>query len=280
MDEAERDPRRRPNRTPEDVDRDATVQGQPVLYVTSEGPLRGRLLEVRPGRQVIGREAKADLCLADPYVSRVHALLTNAHGAVRVEDAGSGNGTSLNGEPLVGTVVLRSGDVLRFGWVEVVFDDGRGTPPPVAPGAVAPPEATIDNPALADRAAHGPDRREPSSVPASAEPLSWRSLALASLAAVISAAFVSKLNVGVVGVWLTAAVAPLIPLFVTTSGPRQPARVVAAAWLALVITFTGFTLPEGLRGHALFAKRDFTFLPEKGGVEAHPGHALPGPGRW
>ena len=73
------------------------------------------------GTLVVGREAGADLVLADPRVSRRHLEISTAPDAVRFRDLGSSNGTRLNGEPK-SEGELRCGDVLGVGDSELAVD--------------------------------------------------------------------------------------------------------------------------------------------------------------
>jgi pSer/pThr/pTyr-binding forkhead associated (FHA) protein len=95
----------------------------PMFVVTSDGPLRGRLLVVDADEQVLGRRENSDLQLPDPHVSRAHAVIRRASGAVWVEDLGSTGGTFVNGESVTGSQALRHGDSVRFGTVETRFED-------------------------------------------------------------------------------------------------------------------------------------------------------------
>lgn len=63
----------------------------------------------------IGRSENSDIFLVDPSVSRNHATVKVENGVVEVADLGSTNGTFVNGERIVGTRRLVSGDVLTFG---------------------------------------------------------------------------------------------------------------------------------------------------------------------
>lgn len=63
---------------------------------------------------VIGRGRGADLRLAEPTVSRVHAALGFDGLAFFVQDLGSTNGTRRNGEPC-GRKPLRDGDEIQIG---------------------------------------------------------------------------------------------------------------------------------------------------------------------
>jgi hypothetical protein len=72
----------------------------------------------------VGRARNNDLVLRHGSVSKFHAWFRcDEEGTFYVGDAGSRNGTLVNGEPLVGSapVSLFSGDVLQFGSVEAVF---------------------------------------------------------------------------------------------------------------------------------------------------------------
>lgn len=63
---------------------------------------------------VIGRDARSDVVLRGPHVSRRHARLRFRGGVWAIQDLGSTNGTLLNGCPLArGT--LRPGDILSIG---------------------------------------------------------------------------------------------------------------------------------------------------------------------
>ncbi|HVR46262.1 MAG TPA: FHA domain-containing protein [Candidatus Binatia bacterium] len=80
-----------------------------LLEVLS-GPLDGKTWAFE--REItIGRDdAKAEACLAlDRYVSRRHARLQIAAGAIRLTDLRSRNGTRLDGKAVVGAVPLPVG---------------------------------------------------------------------------------------------------------------------------------------------------------------------------
>jgi len=95
----------------------------PMFVVTSEGPLRGRVLVVDDDELVLGRRSDSDLRLEDPHVSRAHAVIRKAAGAVWLEDLGSTGGTVVNGETVTGSQALKHGDSVKFGTVETRFED-------------------------------------------------------------------------------------------------------------------------------------------------------------
>lgn len=71
---------------------------------------------VKDGTTSLGRAATSDIVLkSDDYVSGSHARVTRHGGLHYVEDAGSTNGTFVNGRKAVGATPLRSGDVFKVG---------------------------------------------------------------------------------------------------------------------------------------------------------------------
>jgi hypothetical protein len=70
---------------------------------------------------VIGRSSQCDLMLLDPEVSRRHARLDSQDGVVYVSDAGSSNGTFLNGRRIEGAAELRRGDTIDVGTTRLTF---------------------------------------------------------------------------------------------------------------------------------------------------------------
>ena len=87
-----------------------------VLTSTDEEPV---ILRIGPGSvKTIGRMAQADFILDAPLVSRVHCKLTVSRGGdLEVEDAGSTNGTLVNGQRITRSP-LKAGDSLTIGRVE------------------------------------------------------------------------------------------------------------------------------------------------------------------
>ncbi|MCA9579283.1 MAG: FHA domain-containing protein, partial [Myxococcales bacterium] len=75
------------------------------------------------GELVIGRSTDVSLRLADPTVSRRHAKLVVAADAVLVFDLESQNGTFVDGELVVGSRALASGEVIEISESAIVFHD-------------------------------------------------------------------------------------------------------------------------------------------------------------
>ena len=95
------------------------LAGEPAppyaFLVVLSGAARGQTLVVDRLPVELGRSADADLVLLDDSVSRRHAVLRGDRGALEVEDVGSSNGTSINGNPMVGALTLLDGDLVTFG---------------------------------------------------------------------------------------------------------------------------------------------------------------------
>jgi Inner membrane component of T3SS, cytoplasmic domain/Domain of unknown function (DUF1707) len=71
----------------------------------------------------IGRDAACDLVLPDMTVSRSHAGLRREAGGWLLSDAGSTNGTRLNGWRVTEPVLLRAGDRVTFGSMTMVVTE-------------------------------------------------------------------------------------------------------------------------------------------------------------
>lgn len=85
-----------------------------------KGPkeLRGVNITVR-GPVIVGRSAGADIVIGANYVSARHARFTTMGQNLFVEDLGSTNGTSVNGQPITDPVALRSNDIVAVGDVSI-----------------------------------------------------------------------------------------------------------------------------------------------------------------
>ena len=71
----------------------------PKFVVLSE-QLRGRMFELNQDEITIGRSDERTICLKDPTVSTLHCKITRNDGKFMIADAGSTNGTKVNGNPL------------------------------------------------------------------------------------------------------------------------------------------------------------------------------------
>lgn len=88
------------------------------------GPWSGRQFPLE-GLVSVGRVQGNTLQIDDGSVSRKHAELEVTPDGVILRDAGSANGTLLNGEPMDQEFVLQPGDVIQFGVVEFSFESNE-----------------------------------------------------------------------------------------------------------------------------------------------------------
>ncbi|MBN2717211.1 MAG: FHA domain-containing protein [Deltaproteobacteria bacterium] len=72
-------------------------------------------IEAPEGRFDIGRSLECHLVLDDPSVSRVHATIIREKDQLLLEDRGSRNGCTLNGNQVSGVVRLQDGDMVGIG---------------------------------------------------------------------------------------------------------------------------------------------------------------------
>ncbi len=78
-------------------------------------------VELREGESIIGRSRTSAVHIPETTVSRQHAKVTVAGGAVTLTDLGSANGTLVNDEKVEGTRPLADGDRLLVGDAELVI---------------------------------------------------------------------------------------------------------------------------------------------------------------
>ena len=93
----------------------------PKFVVLSEH-LRGQTFELSQDEITIGRSDERTICLKDPTVSTLHCKVTRTETGFSIVDAGSTNGTKINGKPLEGEYELHSGDTVRIGAFELLYD--------------------------------------------------------------------------------------------------------------------------------------------------------------
>jgi sigma-B regulation protein RsbU (phosphoserine phosphatase) len=98
----------------------------PAIHVR---PPSGASFEVplRSVRLTIGRSSRNDLCLNDPFVSRLHAEIRRDGESFVLYDSGSANGTYHNGQRIDSSAALQFGDVIRIGETELRVADGTTT---------------------------------------------------------------------------------------------------------------------------------------------------------
>ncbi len=74
----------------------------------------------------IGRGLDNDVVIDAPPISRHHAKLIRAEGALYIEDLGSANGTFIDGDRITGRTLLEPGQTISFGSFAIRLDLARG----------------------------------------------------------------------------------------------------------------------------------------------------------
>ncbi len=105
----------------------------PLAFVVHSGPDAGQVFPLVRGSYTIGR-ARTAITVADPGLSRNHALLTIGEHSIVIEDLGSANGTWVDGIAVTKAGIDVSSE-LRFGSSRCSIDlvDGQGWAPPTDP---------------------------------------------------------------------------------------------------------------------------------------------------
>jgi len=149
----------------------------PILLVI-EGGRSGERIAIPEGTWSIGRDPASDIVLEDAGVSRRHATLTSDGVGLSIEDAGSTNGTRVNGATLASARRLAAGDEVRLGAMAFLLeaqDVDAAAPPDVA---VPPPTAVP--PVAVPSVAVPPVAVPPAAVPPTAAPPTAASSAVAT----------------------------------------------------------------------------------------------------
>lgn len=94
------------------------------LLVVVRGPNAGARLALSKDVTTAGRHPEADLFLDDVTVSRRHAEFARSGSTFHIRDAGSLNGTYLNGERVEDSA-LANGDEVQIGRYKLAFYAGR-----------------------------------------------------------------------------------------------------------------------------------------------------------
>ena len=88
------------------------------LVILSEG-MTGRMHELNVEKTTVGRLEDNTFQISEASVSSHHAELSLRGSEVVIKDLNSTNGTFINGEPVKGEAVLKPGQVLRLGKIEL-----------------------------------------------------------------------------------------------------------------------------------------------------------------
>ena len=109
------------------------------LVILNQG-MTGRTFELSIERTTVGRVEDNTFQIADSSVSSHHAEIILRGNEIVIKDLNSTNGTFINNEK-ISEMLLKPGQTLRFGQVELKIDDGKpvSAPPPPAPGGAPAP---------------------------------------------------------------------------------------------------------------------------------------------
>ncbi|HSY44378.1 MAG TPA: FHA domain-containing protein [Candidatus Acidoferrum sp.] len=102
--------------------------------------MAGRSCDLASERTTIGRVEENNFQISEPSVSSRHCEILLRGNDVVVKDLGSTNGTFINGEKITEEGVLKPGQTLRLGNIELKLDTlgASGAPAPASGSAPAP----------------------------------------------------------------------------------------------------------------------------------------------
>lgn len=101
----------------------------PRLIVRATPSHGDSVVELSRLRTTIGRSARNDLCVEDPFASRLHAEVRRRGDGFWISDLGSANGTLLNSARLAAPVQLNDRDLIRIGETEIEYSERADTAP-------------------------------------------------------------------------------------------------------------------------------------------------------
>ena len=80
-----------------------------------------RVFRLVRGKNVIGRDPAAEVCIVSSSVSRRHAIITADRDGAVIEDLKSKNGTLVDGVAISAPTPLRDGSIVRLGAIELRY---------------------------------------------------------------------------------------------------------------------------------------------------------------
>jgi hypothetical protein len=97
--------------------------------IMNSGPTAGTAYPIEKSEITIGRDLGNDIVINDPEVSRHHSRLFLQGDNYAIEDRGSTNGTSVNGQRLLGPYVVRPGELITLGeHISFIFEMAQMDP--------------------------------------------------------------------------------------------------------------------------------------------------------
>lgn len=120
------------------------------LVILSPG-MAGRTHELKVEKTTIGRVDDNTFPIAESSVSSHHCEILLRGSDVVVKDLNSTNGTFVSGNQITGEAVLKIGQVLKLGQIELRLDDDNAPPPAPAPSNAPSPAPSAPAPASASK---------------------------------------------------------------------------------------------------------------------------------
>jgi pSer/pThr/pTyr-binding forkhead associated (FHA) protein len=105
------------------------------LVLLSEG-FTGRTYDLKVEKTTVGRVSDNTFEIPEASVSSHHAEIILQGNDVLIKDLNSTNGTFINGNQVT-EAVLKPGQILRLGTIEMRLETNDGTPPPPPPKKTA-----------------------------------------------------------------------------------------------------------------------------------------------
>jgi hypothetical protein len=116
-------------------------QSMAKLVLLSEG-MTGRVCELLAEKTTIGRIDENTFPIADPSVSSRHCEIILRGSDVVVKDNNSTNGSFIDGNQISGEAVLKHGQILRLGQIQMRLETGAAPASAAAASAPAAPART------------------------------------------------------------------------------------------------------------------------------------------
>jgi hypothetical protein len=225
----------------------------------------GAVMAVVRDHLLIGRGAECDLVLASPHVSRRHARIWSTASGFLIEDAGSSNGTWLDGVRIWQAHAVRPGQRIGLGDIELEFqlDDASSAPAvpwgPVDPALVARTTEPMPTPNLAGTDAAsastpggGPERGQ-AAKPALKDEVTGKTITMSVLASGVGTLVSQGLGSGRWGALAFAVFGPLVTAAFTLRADRRIRKlpVVVVTVIAFALTFGGVSIADLVAGHSV-----------------------------
>lgn len=120
------------------------------LVILSQG-MAGRSHELKVDKTTIGRVDDNTFPIAESSVSSHHCEILLRGADIVVHDLNSTNGTFINGDQITGEAVLKPGQILKLGQIELKLEVEGAAPAAPTPAAPSPAASSAPVPAAAPK---------------------------------------------------------------------------------------------------------------------------------